>query len=306
MRLALPLILLASCAAPPETEREDPSGAALLLNHADPDRREEAVARLSILGYTLSDALGSWTLVRQEEDTASLRTGLREAMTEPSPERRIWRAWHLLRRGCLAREGKQVAAALGAQGFRLIEIYEPNESVKFTRYRAQPAAYIDGAGGRHDLFCWTQAVKRADNTWIVREVYVGLHVKVDAPFKSAAAIERHPRGSVLARFFEIPDLQKVALVFPVLEEIEFTYGRIRDKAAESAPAGFHVNAGFVMEKKEGGRSVYYTAESGLDPRERRGGKLDWDAFTRSEETGPLVPRGSGIWGAGGLKPAQED
>ena len=61
-----------------------------------------------------------------------------------------------------------------------------------------------------------------------------------------------------------------------------------------------------MDGLAGGRSVYFTAESGLDPREGRGGRLDWDAFSPTESVGPLVPRGSGIWGAGGLKPTQEN
>lgn len=304
MRLALPLLLLASCAAP--APEEDPFELALYLHHPDPSFREEAAARLSIAGAALSEMVEGKALARFEQDTDSLRARVAAARAEPDPERMIWRAWHALRLGCLAREGKRVGAALAAQGFRLIEIYEPDDKVKFTRYLVQPAAYVNAAGDRHDLFCWTQAVRRADDTWLVREVYVGLHVAFDAPFKTVAGIERYPRGSVLGRFLELADLGKVALMFPLLEEIEFTYGRIRDKGADGAGAGYHVNAGFVMEGKAGGRSVYYTAEGGLDPRERRGGRLDRDGFTRSEEIGPLVPRGSGIWGAGGLKPARDD
>jgi len=279
---------------------------ATLLNHPDPARREEAAARLSIRGWTIAEALEGKGSPQVDEDGAGLRKGVQDAVAETSPERMIRRAWHALRLGCLAREARRVSAALGTQGFRLIEIYEPTDGVKFTRYLAQASAYVNGAGDRHDLFCWTQAVRRKDSSWIVREVYVGLHVGFDAPFKTVATIDRYPRGSVLANFFELPELQKVALVFPLLEEIEFTYGRIRDKGAESAPAGFHVNAGFVMEGKAGGRSVYYSAECGLDPREGRGGRLDWEGFTVSEILGPLTPRGSGIWGAGGLKPDQDE
>jgi len=301
------LVCLASCAGtPPDRDSDPPAALAALLNHSDPARREEAAARLSIRGWTIAEALEGKDSPRVDEDSAGLRKGVQDAIAEASPERMIRRAWHALRLGCLAREAKRVSAALGTQGFRLIEIYEPNEGLKFTRYLAQASAYVNGAGDRHDLFCWTQAVRRQNSTWIVREVYVGLHAGFDTPFKTVAAIDRYPRGSVLGNFLELPELQKVALMFPLLEEIEFTYGRIRDKGSESAPAGFHVNAGFVMEGKAGGRSVYYSAECGLDPREGRGGRLDWEGFAASETLGPLTPRGSGIWGAGGLKPDQDD
>jgi hypothetical protein len=309
MRPSWPLLLvcLASC-APPTASGGSPSPAssALLLDHPDPARREEAVAAVSILGLTLEEAMGGWFLVRSDADAASLRAGIQGALSEPSPERLVRRAYHSLRLGCLAREAKSVSAALAAQGFRLAEIYEPNDGVKFTRYLAQPRAYANSAGDRHDLFCWTQAVRRGDSLWVVREVYAGLHVVFDAPFKSVAGTERYPRGSVLGRFLELPELQKIALAFPLLEEIEFSYGRIRTKAAAAAPAGFHVNAGFALEGKAGGRSIYCTAESGMDPRELPGGRLDWEDFVPSDAVGPLLPRGSGIWGAGGLKPVGDD
>jgi hypothetical protein len=301
------LVGLTSCAGVPSGEAlETPAALASLLNHPDPARREEAAARLSIRGTTIAEALGGKISARAEEDTASLRARIKEALAEPSAERMIRRAFHALRAGCLARDAQRVSAALGGQGFRLIEIYEPDDGLKFTRYLGQPSAYVNDAGDPHDLFCWTQARRRPDFTWIVREVYVGLHAHFDAPFKTISAIARYPRGSVLATFFGLPELQRLAQAFPVLEEIEFTYGRIRDKAMESAASGFHVNAGFVMEGKAGGRSVYYTAECELDPREGRGGTLDWVGFSASDTVGPLTPRGSGIWGAGGLKPVQDE
>src|SRR5882724_479227 len=154
------LVCLASCAGtPPVPESAPPAALAALLNHPDPARREEAVARLSIRGSTIAEALEGKSAPRVDEDSAALRKGVQDAVAETSPERMIRRAWHALRRGCLAREAKRVSAALGAQGFRLIEIYEPNDEVKFTRYLAQASAYVNGAGDRHDLFCWTQAVR---------------------------------------------------------------------------------------------------------------------------------------------------
>jgi hypothetical protein len=301
------LIVLAACAPAPSSEEPRPPAAATIpLDHPDPARREEAVASASARGLSLEEAKGDRSLDRSSEDTASLRAGIQNALGEPSPERMIHHAYHVLRLGCLARDARTVAGALSGQGFRLIEIYEPNSTIKFTRYLAQPGAYTNAAGDRHDLFCWTQAVRRPDSSWLTREVYVGLHVRFDAPFKTVAVADRYPRGSVLGRFLELADLQKVAQVYPLLEEIEFTYGRIRVKGPEPSPAGFHVNAGFVMDGKAGGRSVYYTAESGLDPLESRGGRLEWNGFVPSETVGPLLPRGSGIWGAGGLKPRSDD
>jgi len=295
MRRAVLLFgLLASCAHAPVDEPDDPAGLIELLDHPDLLRREEAAHRLSILGLKIPE----------NGDTARLKEGLAQAVAERDPQRIIWRAYHVLRAGCLAREGIRVDDALSSQGLRLIEIYEPDRQVRFVRYLAQRAAYVNAAGDRHDLFCWIQSVRK-DASWIVREVYVGLHVAFEAPFKQLSTTDRYPRQSVLGRFFALEELQKLAIVFPVLEEIEFTYGRIRLKNADGAPAGFHINAGFAMEANAGGRGICYTAESGLDPRETRRGRLAWDGFESSDAVGPLTSRGGGFWGAGGPRPTED-
>ena len=304
------LAALSACAAPAANDAlDDPATLLQQLNSSQPPRREEAVQRLAILGRTIDDELKGFdtNLARQEEDSLSMAAGVAAALEKSDPQRSVWRVWHLLRRGCLAREESRLADALARQGFRLIEIYEPHERSKFVRYLARAGAFVNGAGDRHDLFFWVQSTRREDGSWIVREVYCGLHVKFDSPFKQLAAQERYPRGSVLGRFFEMPEIQKVAAVFPQLEEIELSYGRIRDRESESAPAGFHVNAGFALtgEGKGGGRGIYCTAESGLDPRETRRGKLAWEGFVPADTLGPLTLRGSSFWGAGGLKPTDD-
>jgi hypothetical protein len=294
MRFVCLAVLLGACATAPEPA-EDPEELIRLLNHSHPLRREEAAFRLSLAGGTIPEGIAA-----AEEDTASMRQGISLAIEERDPQRMVWRAYHALRVGSLARPWSRVSEALSRQGFRLIEIFEPHERSKFVRFMAQPGAWTSSAGDRHDLFFWVRSSKG-----VVREVYVGLVVKLDAPFKQLAATERYPRGSVLARFFELPELARIAVVFPYVEELEFSYGRIRDKDADGAAAGFHVNAGFVMEGKAGGRAIYYTAEAGLDPRETRRGRLDWDGFTSSDLVGPLTARGAGFWGAGGPKPSDD-
>lgn len=295
------LLLVLGCATAPEVP-EDPAELIRLLGHSNPLRREEGAFRLSLSGATIPDALegSERAIAYAEEDTGTIRQGISSALEERDPEKLVWRAYHALRVGCLARPWSRVSDALSRQGFRLIEIFEPHERSKFVRFAAQPAAWTSAAGDRHDLFFWVRSSKN-----VVREVYVGLIVKFEAPFKQLASIERYPRGSVLARFFALPELAKVAIVFPQVEDVEFTYGRIRDKDADGAAAGFHVNAGFVMEGKAGGRAIYYTAEAGLDPRETRRGRLDWGGFASSDAVGPLVPRGAGFWGAGGPKPSDD-
>src|SRR6185436_18392694 len=135
-----------------------------------------------------------------EEDTAAMRQGISAAVEERTPERMVWRAYHALRVGCLARPWSRVSDALSRQGFRLIEIFEPHERSKFVRFAAQPAAWTSAAGDRHDLFFWVRSSKN-----VVREVYVGLIVKFEAPFKQLVGTDRYARGSVLARFFELPE-----------------------------------------------------------------------------------------------------
>jgi hypothetical protein len=308
MKVGWPLILiLASCGGAPLKEPEDLALLLDLMGRDDALHREEAVYRLSIAGESIPAVLEGRdkALGLAAADTAALRERVGKALEERTPERKIWLAWHALRLGCLARDWSRVYDALTRQGCRLIEIYEPNERLKFVRLMIQTGAYVNDARDRHDLFCWVQSVKTADGRWRVREVYVGLHVRFDAPFKTLAATPRYGRNDLLQKFLDLPDLPKVAVIFPFLEEVEFTYGRIRDNSAEGAPAGFHVNAGFVMDGKAGGRSVYYTAEAGLDPRELERGRLDWMEFTPSAEVGPLTPRGSGVWGSGGLRPVEE-
>ncbi len=289
-------------------EPDDPAVLGALLGSDHPLKREEAAHRLSLLGRTVHEAVAGRPQVEAlvDQDTASMRAGLAGALEERDAGRIVRQAYHALRGGCLGREWSRVSDALARQRFRLIEIYEPHERAKFVRFLAQGSAYVNGAGDKHDLFFWVQS-GRAGDRWVVREVYVGLHVTFEAAFKLLAAQQRYPRGSVLARFFEAPAVAKLAIVFPVLEEIELTYGWIRDKESEIVPAGFHINAGFAMagEGKGGGRGVYYTVESGLDPRATRRGRLLWDGFVPDPTPGPLVLRGSSFWGAGGLKPSDE-
>jgi hypothetical protein len=301
MRSAFLLLLLGGCAAAPEAS-EDPAELIQLLGHSHPLRREEGAFRLSLAGGTIPEALEGQerALAYAEEDIGAMRQGISLALEERDPGKMVWRAYHALRLGCLARPWSRVSEALSRQGFRLVEIFEPHERSKFVRFVAQPAAWTSSAGDRHDLFFWVRSSKN-----VVREVYVGLTVKLEAPFKQLAMTDRYPKGSVLARFFALPELAKLAVVFPQVEELEFTYGRIRDKDADVASAGFHVNAGFVMDGLAGGRAVYYTAEAGLDPRETRRGRLDWTGFVSSDAVGPLVPRGTGFWGAGGPKPSDD-
>ena len=301
------LAALGACATPHPPE--DPSTLLDLLASDAASRREEGVQRLAIQGQVLGETgpLSGKDLDRLEEDTDTLAAGVTAALEEKDPERTVWRVWHLLRRGCLAREERRVADALARQGFRLVEIYEPHERSKFVRYVARKAAYLNAVGDRHDLFFWVQSTRRDDGGWAVREIYAGLHVVFNAAFKTLATPERYPRGSVLAGFFEMAEVQKLAAVFPLLEEIELTYGRIRDRDSDSAPAGYHVNAGFSLagEGKGGGRGIYCTAESGLDPSEGRRGRLLREGFVPSDTLGALTLRGNSFWGAGGLKPTDE-
>lgn len=305
--LAIAAFLAGCSAAEPIEQPEDPGRLAELLGSGDPFAREEAAHRLSLLGMTVHEALeaGGRAAALVDEDTASLRAGLSGALGERDPQRMLWRAYHVLRGGCLGREWKRVSDELSRQRFRLVEIYEPHERAKFVRFVAKARAYVNPAGDPHDLIFWVQSVRR-ETGWLVREVYVALHVEFEGEFKTLASRDRYPRECVLAQFLELPEIRKLAVVFPVLEEIEFSYGRIRDKESGTVAAGFHVNAGFVTAgDKGGGRGVYYTAEAGLDPPTSRGGRLLWDRFSPSEATGPLTPRGASFWGAGGWKPPED-
>ncbi|HXX92272.1 MAG TPA: hypothetical protein VEN81_01480, partial [Planctomycetota bacterium] len=132
MRSTLLLLVLASCTAPARTEEaEDPSSLVALLGSPDALRREEAAQRMGRAGLTAP----------VNADTEGIRAGLLQALRERSPERLVWRAWHALRRGCLGRLWSGVAEALGRQGYRFTEMYEPREEVRFVRFAGAEAAY---------------------------------------------------------------------------------------------------------------------------------------------------------------------
>lgn len=298
------LLFLAACGSAELREPpEDPSALAIQLGDADPLRREEAAQRLARLGTAVHEVAAAETV---DPDTEAMGAAVASAVEIDDPERTVWAAWHALRRGCLARDWKRLSGALARQGFRLTEIYEPHERAKFVRFLAKGAAHVDGGGTAHDLFFWVQSVRRGETGWLVREVYVGLHASFEAPYKQVAGRNRYRRGSVLDRFLEMAEVKRLAAVFPVVEELELTYGRIRDKEAVSVPAGFHVNAGFALVgEKGGGRGIAVTVESDLDPRETPGGRFLWDDFAPSGTMGPPVVRGGSFWGAGGLKPSDD-
>lgn len=315
-RFVLWIAILAGCSSappPPPDPKEDLRELAAMLQCDDPLKREEAGYRIARLGLSVDGferEQGSNGFVPSLMDTASIRNNVERALHEDSPERLLWRAYHAIRVGSLGRLWKTVRDALPDQGFQFTEAYDPRGGTRFARFTARAGGWKDGAGGKHDLFFWIRTSKIGDSfseRWIVKEVIVGLHVSLGVPFKTLAAQERYPQDGVLGRFLELPDMKRLAVVFPVIEEIELTYGRIRVRDAETIPAGFHVNAAFALaaEGKGGGRGVVYTAESGLDPLEMPSGKLLWEGFTPSLALGPLTPRGSSFWGAGGLRPTED-
>lgn len=291
---------LAACsAAGAETPAESLPAALDLLGRSDPLLREEGATRLSILGGVLPRALEGRpaALACAEADTASMAARIEEALELRDPQRMLWRACHALRGGCLAREWAPVSEALARQSFRFTEIYEPDERSRYVRFLARSGAYVNSAGDRHDLFFWIHARKPDGLPWRVHEVYVGLNVRFDAAWKALSASDRYPRRSVLGAFFELPEIQKLAASFPVLEEIDFTYGRIRDPESDLRAWGFQVNASFLMEGKRGGRSVHYSSEAHLDPLEGPAGSRRWPGFAASDALGPLTARGRGFWGS---------
>jgi hypothetical protein len=292
-------LLAAGCSAAPEPEGpEDPEALAGLLRSPDPLSREEAMVRLGRLGR-LADG--------GAEDTGRMAVRVRDALRERDPERMVFLAWHSLRLGLLSREWAEVSTALARMPFRLTEIYEPHDRVKYVRFMARPGAFVDFAETPYDLFFWVETSRMGDGRWAVREVYVGLHGTVDLPFKAVAQGSRYREGSVLAQFLDLPEAKRLSAIFPVLEEIELTYGRIRTKEGTAVPAGFQVNAGLALGPggKAGGRGIVATAESGLDPRETPGGRLLREGFSPQATLGPLVVRGTSFWGAGGLKPSDD-
>lgn len=265
---ALIAILLASCAEAPS--RPDRERLAERLA-AGPEEADRALAELAAAGATVEEALRTREdeLRAWREASESLREGLEAAAKSPSYATMLAESARLLRRACLAREWEALRPALARQGFGWVEMYEPHEHAKSLRFIARREAFVTDRGDRHDLFFWIHVAREGPGApWGVRHVEAGLHAALNAPFERLAL--RYPAGTVLERFFELPELAKLAEVHPVVEEIELLYDRL------GRGWGYHVNASFVGGGS--GRGVYFTADD-------QGGK-----------PGPFHPRASSVWG----------
>ncbi len=300
----------AACTAVPQAPPEDPATLTAALADPDPERREEALGLLARRGRTAQAWLEEHrpeALALLERDSRSMAAELDGVMATErgSWDRALWRAWHVIRTGCLAREWTALSKALTAQRFQLREIYEPQESGprRYVRFLARRGAFVDASGRRHDLLFWVSLARR-EGEWIAREVHVVLHAGIHAPFKDVVERRPYPEGSVLRAFLGQPQLRPIAAVHPTLDEVELSYGRIRVEDGAPAPAGFHVNASFTGAGGIGGRGVTYTVEAAFDPPEGPDGRLLRGGFAPRGALGEFVLRGSSLMG-GGFRPSDD-
>jgi hypothetical protein len=298
------LLGVSGCLAGAPARPEDPPELLEHLGRDAPLTREEAIERVArrwgavrpwIESPTLPDpetgqAVRKRALDHLEEDEASLRWELERDLEEATPERRVWKAHHTARRACLGREWAHLEPAIRRQGLGWKERYEPDDRVTFYRYVLPRVP-------KESLFFWVKVIRGGSGGAWVSEVFVGVLFSFGVPFAQVAQDARFGSGSVLSLFLGHPVVREIASLYPTLEEIELAYGRIRDREKDLAPAGFHVNASFLaVPEGSGGRGVYGTVESRLDPPESGDGRWLTEGFHPDERLGEFVERGRSLWG----------
>jgi hypothetical protein len=298
------LLAAGACRAGGADRPEDAQELLLQLARDVPLAREEGIERVARRAGPVREWIESVALpepqagpaVRKraldylEEDEGQLRLDLERALVESTPERRVWEAHHAARRACLGRVWGHLEPALRRQGLGWKERYEPDDRVTFYRFVLPRVP-------KESLFFWVKVIRGGSGPAWVSEVFVGLLFSFGVPFAQAAQDARFGPGSVLSLFLGHPAVREIATLYPTLEEIELAYGRIRDREKDLVPSGFHVNASFLaVPEGSGGRGVYGTVESRLDPLESSDGRWLTEGFRAEERWGEFVERGRSLWG----------
>jgi hypothetical protein len=110
----------------------------------------------------------------------------------------------------------------------------------------------------------------------------GLLVEPNRLYAQVLTTGAYSDGSVLFRGLRLPEVAAAARDYPILKKIEVSYGFIRDRWRDSVPQGFslHLTFGDSARDDQRGKSLYFTAASGLDALQ------DWQGRPLSQQFEP--------------------
>ncbi len=116
----------------------------------------------------------------------------------------------------------------------------------------------------------------------------------------AEVLKKHmyPEGSAVDLCLRQPEVVEAAKKYPYLNEIEITYGLIKDRWRSGVPFGFHIQLelGSAPANDQSGQRLFFTIESYLDPVQDWSGQPLQQDFSPSAALGEIRCWGGSEWG----------
>jgi hypothetical protein len=260
---------------------------------------------LTSVAFVLAFAIANG---RAESASTNSLTGLSErlcALTTDksrSYQRLLRDASQELRRVALDRRWSEVEPALRKQGLRQIHARD-NQHTSDYRYLVTKQGWLAGDQIAHSLYLEFGVDKRSTNAvarakpGFVMTAEAGLLVEPNRPYAEVLTNGAYPDGSVLFRGLRLPEAASAAQSYPILKKIEVTYDFIRDRWSESVPQGFSLRLTFGDSTRDDrrGKSLYFTATSGLDGPQDWQGKPLRQQFEPQDTVGEFRAWGSNAW-----------
>jgi hypothetical protein len=196
-------------------------------------------------------------------------------------------ASHEVRGATLDRAWTEVEPVLQQQGLRRTYARD-NQHTSEYRYLVSKDGWQGGDQTAHSLYLEFSVDRRSTNTaanakpGLVMIAEAGLLIEPNRPYTQVLTNTTYPEGSVVFRGLRLPEVVSAAQSYPILKKIEVTYDVIRDRWSESVPQGFDlwVTLGDSIRDDRRGKSMYFTAPSGLD------GLQDWQGRPLRQQFDP--------------------
>lgn len=211
-------------------------------------------------------------------------------------------ASHEVRSAALDRPWSEVEPALRRQGLRQIHARD-NQHTSDCRYLVTKEGWLASDHTAHTLYLEFSVDKRSTNTiasakpGFVMTAEAGLLVEPNRAYAQVLTSGAYPDGSVVFRGLRLPEAASAAQSYPILKKIEVAYDFIRDRWAESVPQGFSLRLTFGDSARDDrrGKSMYFTAVSGLDGLQDWKGKPLQQQFEPQDTVGEFRAWGGNEW-----------
>ncbi len=237
-------------------------------------RRLECSAAVSQKRGETRGPVGGW-LSRDEPPSGAARKladDLRRVVKEkePSYQRLLCKATHLVQKAALGRQWSAVSQELNGQGLRPLDEH-PWQYGRLYKYLVTENAYTTAGGQSMDLFVkfetWWETSKSVPTREMVCEAYPGLCAKVQTTYAQALSEARFGKDTAIHKALLHEEARKAAEKCPFLNAVEVHYDVIADRWQPLHSWGFSVRPEFIRGKGDASASMSLnlTVPSGLDP-----------------------------------------